>query len=212
VVLIAQPVENLNAAFEWQGPSTVGDGVRDTYAADVLSTLADDAGSRFQKALVDSGACVSASLGYGTQRHTGELWLGFEATPDKVDTCTSAVMAELPKLAAADYFGDDEMKNAVHRLVVHRAHEEETTQGLAHAITQAWAVSSLEYDATYEDRIAEVTRDDLSRMLHRWVLGKPFVLGAMASPKLLGTGLTRQHLEALVGVPMTKSQKTEAGR
>jgi zinc protease len=212
VVLIAQPVENLNAAFEWQGPSTVGDGVRDTYAADVLAALANDPASRFQKALVDSGKCVNASLGYSTLRHTGEVFLGFEATPDEVDACTSAVVAELPKLAAADAFGDDEMKNAVHRLVVRRAHEQETTQGRAHAITWAWAVSSLEYDASYEDRIAEVTRDDLSRVLHKWILGKPFVLGAMASPKLLGTGLTRQHLEALVGVPITKSKNTEAAR
>jgi zinc protease len=212
VVLIAQPVENLNAAFEWQGPSTVGDGVRDTYATDVLSALVNDPASRFQKALVDSGACVSASLGYSTQRHTGEIWLNFEATPDKVDTCTSAVVAELPKLSAAGSFGDDELKNAVHRLVVRRAHEQETTQGRAHAITWAWAVSSLEYDASYEDRIAEVTRDDLSRVVHRWMLGKPFILGAMASPKLLGTGLTRQHLEMLVGADVTKSKKTEAAR
>ena len=73
-------------------------------------------------------------------------------------------------------------------------------------------MSSLEYDASYEDRIAEVTRDDLSRVVHRWMLGKPFILGAMASPKLLGTGLTRQHLEMLVGADVTKSKKTEAAR
>jgi zinc protease len=212
VVLIAQPVENLNASFEWQGPSTVGDSVPDTYAADVLGMLTGDAASRFQKALVDSGLCVSAGLGYSTQRHTGEIWLGFEATPDKVDACTSAVVAELPKLTAADYFGDDEMKNAVHRIVVQRSHDLETTQGRAHALTSAWAVSSLEYDATYEDRIAQVTRDDLARMLHRWVLGKPFVLGAMASQKQLDAGLTREHLETLVGLKTAKTVKKEAAR
>jgi zinc protease len=200
VVLIAQPVENMNASLAWQGPSTGGEGERDTYAADVLSTLVGDPASRFQKALVDSGACVSAALGYSTQRHTGEISLDFEATPDKVDACTSAVMAELPRLQAADAFSDEEMGNAVRRLVVARAHERETTQGRAHALTWAWASSSLEYDAIYEERIAGVTRDDLFSYLRRWVLGKPFVLGAMAPQKQLDTGLTRQRLETLAGL------------
>jgi zinc protease len=212
VVLIDQPVENLNATFEWQGPSTVGDGVRDTYGADVLDALTADPASRFQKALVDSGACVRASFWYSTQRHTGEIAVDFEATPDKVDACVSAVVAELPRIVAPDYFGDDEMKNAVHRIIVRRAHRQETTSDRAHALTWAWAVAGLDYDATYEDRIGEVTRDDVARVLRRWVLGRPFVLGAMASPKQLAAGLTRQRLETLVGLAPTKSAKKEAAR
>jgi zinc protease len=210
VVLIAQPVEDVNASFEWQGPSTGGDGERDTYAADVLAALVGDPGSRFQKALVDSGACVSASLGYSTERHTGEISLDFEATPGKIDTCTAALVAELPALQAADAFGDEEMRNAVHRLVVRRAHERETTEGRAHALTWAWASSSLEYDATYEERIARVTRDDLSSFLRQWVLGKPFVLGAMASQAQLDAGLTRQRLERLVGLGPPSAKKEGA--
>jgi hypothetical protein len=45
-----------------------------------------------------------------------------------------------------------------------------------------------------------VTRDDLFSYLRRWVLGKPFVLGAMAPQKQLDTGLTRQRLETLAGL------------
>jgi zinc protease len=200
VVLIAQPVEDMGATFEWQGPSTAGDSVRDTYAADVLSALTGDPASRFQKTLVDSGACVSASLGYSTARHTGEVALDFEATPEKIDSCTAAVVAELPRLVAPDYFGDDEMKNAVHRIVIQRAHERETTQSRAHALTWVWASASLEYDAGYEEHIGAVTRGDLSSFLRRWVLGKPFVLGAMASQKQLDAGLTRHRLEKLAGL------------
>jgi zinc protease len=210
VVLIAQPVENVNASFEWQGPSTAGDGERDTYAADVLAALVGDPASRFQKALIDSGACVSASFEYSTERHTGEVSLDFEATPEKIDACTAAVVAELSRLQAADSFGDEEMSNAVHRLVVQRAHERETTQGRAHALTWTWASASLEYDATYEERIAGVTRDDLSGFLQRWVLGKPFVLGAMASRTQLDAGLTRQRLERLVGLRPPSAKKEGA--
>jgi hypothetical protein len=49
-------------------------------------------------------------------------------------------------------------------------------------------------------------------MLHRWVLGKPFVLGAMASQKQLDAGLTREHLETLVGLKTAKTVKKEAAR
>ena len=217
VVLIAQPVQNLTATLEWQGPSTLSPSERDTYALDVLGRLAGDPGSRFQRALVDSGACVSAGLGYFTQRHTGEIGLELEATPDKVDACVGAAATELPKLRASDSFSDEEMKNAVHRLEVGRAERRETTGEWAHAITGAWAISSLEYDAGYEAHIEAVTRDDLAGALDRWVLGKPFVLGAMAAKKDIDAGLTRERIERLVGIsrapaaPAAKAPKGATG-
>jgi zinc protease len=212
VVLIAQPVENFRADIIWHGPSTQGKDEADTYAGDLLSMLANDPGSRWQKTLVDSGVCVGAGQTYVTMRHTGEIVVGVEATPDKVDACMGAVMAELPKLKAPDYFGDDEMRNAVHRIVVNRAQERETTSGRAHALTSAWATSSLEYDATYEARVAEVTRDGIAGFLDRWMLGRPFVLGAMASQKQLDGGLTRGRLEKLADLKAAPAQPRAAGK
>lgn len=200
VVLLAQPVENFNATMSWLGPSTLGKSDADTYAADLLSQLTSDPGSRFQKTLVDSGACVRAGNWYYTQRHTGQIGFDFEATPDKVDACTSAVWAEIPKLASADYFSDEEMHNAVHRLEVNRAASRETTDGRAHVLTFVWAAASLDYDAHYEDRVGAVTRQGLADYLNRWVLGKPFVFGAMASQKQLDAGLTEERLGKIVGV------------
>lgn len=200
VLLLAQPVEDLSATMEWLGPSSVGAEVADTYAGDLMGQLVSDPGSRFQKTLIDSGTCVAAGFWYYTQRHTGQIGVSFEATPDKVDACVSAVVAELPNLEAGDYFTDEEIHNAVHRIVVGRALERETTEGRAHATTGAWATSSLEYDAGYEAALGAVTRKDLGAMLHRWVLGKPFVLGAMASQKSIDAGLTDVHLGSLVGV------------
>ena len=201
VVLLAQPVENFTGAFVWHAPSTLGPAAADTYAANVLSVMTNEAGSRFQKTLVDSGQCVSASPWFYRQRTTSELVVDFEALPDKVDGCTAAVVAELPKLRDAGYFTDEELANAVHRIVVARALERETTSGRAHALTEAWATASLEIDARYEGAVAAVGRPALAGMLDRWVLGKPFVFGAMASPKQLSAGLTEARLAKLVGAP-----------
>ena len=211
VVLLAQPVENFNASINWLGPSTLGKSDADTYAADLLSQLTGDPGSRFQKALVDSGACVSVGNWYYKQRHTGEVGIDFEATPDKVDACTSALWAELPKLTSADYFTDEEMKNAAHRIEVDRAARHETTSGRAHAITSMWATASLDYDAHYEERVHAVTRQGIADYLNRWVLGKPFVFGAMASQKQLDAGLTEERLGKLVGVAVKPKAVAKKG-
>jgi zinc protease len=202
VVLLAQPVENLNARFDWIGPTTLGKNDADTYAADLLVQLTNDPGSRFQKSLVDSGACVGVSGWYYTARHTGETGFNFEATPDKVDACTSALWSEIPKLASADYFSDEDMRNAAHRIEVNRAANRETTVGRADAITFFWASASLDYDAHYEERVRAVSRQGLADYLHRWVIGKPFVLGAMASQKQLDGGLTEERLGTIVGIPV----------
>jgi zinc protease len=207
VVLVAQPVEDLAASIVWQGPSTVGPTALDTYPLDLLAVLAGDPGSRFQKTLVDSGACASVGLWYYPQRHTGEVGVDLEATPNKVDACVSAVVGELPKLKAADYFTDEELQNAAHRIEVGRALERETTLGRAHALTFAWGMTSFEYDDGYESALRAVTRDGIAGALDRWVLGKPFVMGAMASLEHIDAGLTEERLDKLVGVTPRPSAK-----
>ncbi len=209
VVLVAQPVENLVASIVWQGPSTIGTTAGDTFPFDLLSQLVGDPGSKFQKTLVDSGACVSAGLWYYPQRHTGEVGVDLEATPDKVDACIAAVVAELPKLPGTGYFTDEELRNAGHRIAIGRGLERETTLGRAHQLTFAWAMTTFDYDAGYEGAVAAVTRDGIGGAIGRWVLGKPFVFGAMASQKQLDAGLTEERLDMLVGVA---SAKKGAGR
>ncbi len=211
VLVQAQPVENFNASMDLIGPSTIGAHVDDTYAADLLQALVSDSGSKFQKDLVDSGVCVSAGLWYYTQRHTGEVGIDFEAAPDKTDACVSAVVAELPKLEAADYFTDEELRNAAYRIEVGRAQSRETTGGRAHAITGAWASSSLDYDAGYEAKVRAVTRAGIAGFLDRWVLKRPFVLGAMASQRQIDAGLTEEHLGTLVGVTVPPPAKAAKG-
>src|SRR5262249_4813116 len=59
-VVVEQPVRTYNGRFVWHGPSTVGEHVDLTYAADLLGTAIAEPSSKFQKHLVESGACVSA--------------------------------------------------------------------------------------------------------------------------------------------------------
>jgi zinc protease len=199
VVLVQQPVQTFTAVLSWIGPSSVGPTARYTYAADLLGRIIRDRGSKFQKALVDSGACVSARLGWETERDQGDITLRFEAAEANADACVKAIQDELPKLESPDYFTDAEMQNAAQVLDVGQAKARESTESYAHSLTRWWANADLAYYATYSDRIHAVTRADINAYLDAYVLKKPLVFGVLESPALAKT-ITKAHLEGLVGI------------
>ena len=77
VLVVEQPVRTVHGQIVWHGPSTVGANVDLTYAADLLGTALDEPTSKFQKALVDSGACTNAGIGWYTQMNTGPITVSF---------------------------------------------------------------------------------------------------------------------------------------
>jgi zinc protease len=210
VVLVEQPVQSVTGELEWQGPSTVGADVDLTYAADVLGSALGEPSSRFQKALVDSGACIHAGISWATQQNVGPVTVSFEATPDKVDACTRAILTELPRMKEATYVSDEELANAAYSLEIQFVRERERPSSYAHGITFWWASAGLDYYRGYIDHAKKVTRADIARFLDRYVLGKPFVFGALVSPEMVKKGLDRGHFEELAGIPKTKAPPAKA--
>jgi zinc protease len=201
VVVVEQPVQMFTAQIAWEGPSTVGKDVDLTYAADLLSTAISEPSSRFQKALVDSGACVAAGLSWETQQNVGPITFFLQAAPDRAETCVKAALAELPKMKDPAYLTDEEMKNAAHTVEVGIAREREKTSAYASSITFWWTSAGLDYYRHYVDNVKKATRGDIARYLDGYVIGKPFVLGALVSPEMAQKGLTQEKLEAVAGVP-----------
>jgi zinc protease len=201
VVLVQQPVETVSLDIVWHGPSTVGDGVDLTYAADLLAFALQEPSSPFEKVLVDSGACVRAGFSWSSQRNVGPINLVLEATPDRVDPCVRAALDELPKMKSGDYFTDQELRNAAHRLEVEQALEREKASELSHVLTYWWSSADLNYYLSYLDNVKKATRADIARFLDTYVLGKPFVFGAMVSQKMVSDlHLDQRHFEQLVGI------------
>lgn len=201
VVWLEQPVENVSIEAVWHGPSTVGEYVDLTYAADLLGYALQEPSSPFQKHLVDSGACVRVGFNWSTQMNVGPITLGLEATPDKVDECVGAALAELPRMKAKDYLSDEELRNAVRRLELDQALEREQPTELAHVLTFWWCSAGLNYYLGYLDNVKKATRADIARYLDTFVLGQPYVLGALVSPKIASDlHLDRAHFERLIGL------------
>jgi zinc protease len=200
VVLIEQPVQTFSGQIVVHGPQTSDASIAHTYVGDVLSILTGDPSSKFQKALVDSGACVSASTYYDTQKNSGQSGVWFEASEAKAEECIRAVVAELPKLEAADYFSDEEFKNAARRVEIELAKRRETTESFAHDLTYAWTAASLDYYTTYLDRARAVTQGDIAKYMRSYFYGKPFLFSALVSPSVVKGGLTKAKLEQLAGI------------
>jgi len=213
LVLIEQPVRAVTGVFTWHGPSTVGKDVDLTYAADVQSVALQQPASRFQKALVDSGACLRADMSWLTQMNTGPIQLVFDATPDKVKDCIRAVQAELPKMASPGYLSAEELRDAAHQLEVQRALENEQPSALAHTLSFWWTSAGIDYYRTYLDKTRAVTAADIDRYLRSYVLGKPYILSVMVSKEMEQQGLTRASLAKLaVPVQAPPAAKKEAAR
>ena len=202
VVLVEQPVKNVILTMTWHGPSTVGPNVDLTYAADLLGYAVAQPSSSFQRALVDSGACVAANFSWLTQRNVGPISLTLVTTPEKADACTAAALAELPRMREPDYLSEEERKNAALALEVDFARQRERPSEYAHTLSFWWASSGLDYYRGYVDGVKKATQKEIARFMDTYVLGKPYVFGAMVSPAMAKEkGLDRPHFEALLAAP-----------
>jgi zinc protease len=213
LVLVEQPVRNVTGVFEWQGPSTVGDNVDLTYAADLQSTALQQPASRFQKALVDSGQCLQVGFSWSTQMNTGPIQLSFVATRQKALGCIKAIQAQLPRMAHPAYLSSEELQDAAHQLQVDRALENEESSALAHTLTFWWTSAGLDYYRTYLEKTKAVTPADITRYMKTYVLGQPYVLGVLVSKDMEAAGLSRAALQKLaVTVKPQSGPKREPAR
>src|SRR5262249_13027055 len=148
--------------------------LRAGFAADVLSTLVAQPASRFQRDLVESGACVRADFGWFTQAHVGPVSYGLEAAPGKEEAGLKGALAELHRLAETGFFSDEELRNALTQLEMRKALDRESISNYAHVLSFYWSSTGLPYYDTYLPQLRAVTRDDLTGFLRTYVYGKPY--------------------------------------
>jgi zinc protease len=180
-VIVEQPVNGAALYVAWQGPSVTADPAA-TYAADVLSTILANPGSKFQKRLVDSGLTFGVGLSYYTQAHVGPITLFAQTTPDKVLAAQKAIMEELIKLGDENYVTQQELAAAQRQLGIQALYGREQSSAYAHTVGFWWAVTGLDYYKTYVPKMQQVTRADLAAFARKYILGKPHVTALLVSP------------------------------
>ncbi len=175
------PVQNVLIELGWQGPS-IGKDNAATYAADVFSYIVRQPNSHFQKALVDSGLALAVDLGYYTQRNVGPINIFLQTTPEKARAALVALQNEISHFGDPDYFSDQELRNAKVLLGVNDLFSREKTSDFAIELGFWWASTGIDYFRGYQQTLAGVSRADISRYLHTYILGKPRVSLVLLSP------------------------------
>ena len=167
-------VQNVFFEIGWQGPSVSND-VTATYAADVFSFILRQSGSRFQRALADSGLATNVDLGYYTQRNVGAINLVMSTSPEKARAAIKAAQNEVAHFNDPGYFSDAELQNAKTLLSADELFSREKPSEYAHVLSFWWASTGTDYFKHYHANLAAVTRADVSRYLTTYILGKPHV-------------------------------------
>jgi len=195
-VIVELPVQATAAMVQWHGPSVAED-PEATYAADLMIYMLNRPGSRFQKALVDSGLAVGVNFSYLTLSHVGPISVFAQTTPEMVADLHRAIHAEIALLGDPDYFSDEDMSSAKTQLAINEVYSRESGSQIAHTVGFWWAVAGLDYYMTYTENIQQVTRDDIARFVTTYLEEKPYVTGVLINSQARAdVGLTTEVLLA----------------
>lgn len=181
IVIVKQPVNTVTLLYRWQGPSVTKD-PKATYAADVLSFILGQQTSKFNKNLVESGLAYGVNFNYYTLNHIGPISLIAQTSAENFDSCQKAIFEELVSMTDPAYFTDEQLENAKTILAINDQYARERASQFVHTVGFWWAVAGLDYYLNYIDNLKKVTREDIKNYLEKYVVGKPYVLGVLASP------------------------------
>jgi zinc protease len=182
-IIVEQPIGTVVIMRQWHGPSARGD-VPSTYAADVFSDVMNQRGSRFRRALVDSGLFQSLQVHYYTLNHTGPITIFGETTPERLREALTALDAELRRTVEPGYITVEELEPVKRQRVAGTLFGLERASGFAHQLGFWWSVTGLDYFLGYVDAMADQTPDDLRAYARRYIIGKPSITGALLSPEI----------------------------
>jgi zinc protease len=181
-VVVEEPVNAVIAVIQWDGPGAHADPAA-TYAADVFSDVLNQPGSRFQRALVDSGLWQSMIVNYYTLNNVGPITISGEVQPEKLRDALRALDHELAEVVKPGYITTSAVDGVKRTRMVGSIESLERASGFAHQLGFWWAVTGLDYFYGYVDTMARQTPDDLRSYASRYIVGKPRVTGVVLSPE-----------------------------
>jgi len=185
IMLEAPDVPTVSINLTYFGPS-IGRDNKNTYAADLFSTIVNNSTSQLYKRLIDGGLAMQFSMNYYTQQNVGPIMISLVTTPENAGAALADLNSEIKKWTSPDYYTDEELQNAKEQLAVTRLYEQENpTSFLVNSVSFAWAVTGLDYYDHYIDNVRRLTKKDLNDYLNKYIEGQNYVLGIAASKENL---------------------------
>jgi zinc protease len=193
-VIVKQPVQSTLLAVGWQGPS-IGKDDASTYAADVFSFILRQPGSKFSRALVDSGLTNGVDFTYYTQRNVGPIQATMVTDGSNAKAALKAFYAQVDQFDKPDYFTDEELANAKALLEADDLYSREKLSDYTHTLAFWWSTTGIDYFRGYYAKNRAVTRADIQRYVRTYIQNKPHVGIALISPEMqAAAGITPDDL------------------
>lgn len=170
-------------AYDWHGPSFKTDSAG-TVAADVFSTILGLNSSQFKQALVDKGLATYATISYSTLSYTGPISIFVIPNPLKLRECHEEVMRQIAKFTDPAYYTDEQLADAKAILIRTKERKMEKPSALASQLTYWWCSTSFEYATDIDSAYQNITREDISKYLARYIAQKPMVAGIIVKPEV----------------------------
>jgi len=169
--------------ISWQGPSYLTDSAS-TVSADLFSTIVGLNSSKLQQSLVDKGLASSVSVGYTTCKYVIPIDIFVVPNPNKLKECYTELMNQVSQFAKPDYYTDEQLADAKAILKRNDVHAKEKPSRLPSQVSYQWCSTSLNFYTDLQDNYQKVTRDDITRYLNTYIVGKPFVAGLIINPEM----------------------------
>jgi len=161
---------------QWHGPS-IGLDDKATYVADVFSYIVVQAEHQFAKSLEETGLAQGVNFWYYTQRYVGPITADIITTPEHLDTVMKIFWSQVAKFDDPNYFSDEELETSKNVLRTQTLYRSEALTSFSHDLAFWWAAAGLDYYGTYLDNLSKITRADIADYIHKYIQGKPYVLG-----------------------------------
>ena len=172
-----------NMQFSWQGPAFQTDSAS-TIAADVFSTIVTLNSSKLQQALVDKGLASAVQVGYTTSKYVGPIDIYVAPNPNKLKECYTELINQFNHFADADYYTDEQLKDAKAILLRSSIYNKEKPSSLPGQVSADWCSTSLNFYTDLDSNYQKVTRADITTYLTKYIVGKPMVAGLIIDPGL----------------------------
>jgi zinc protease len=169
--------------FALHGPSYLTDSAS-IVAAKVFSAVVSLNSSKLRQALVDKGLASHARLSYSICKYVGPISILVQPNPDKLKECYEELMKQINMMADADYFTDEQLKDAKAVLLRDDIFDKEKPSSLPEQMSRHWCSTSLNFYTDLTNNYQKVTRADIQKYLNNYIIGKPMVGGIIITPEL----------------------------
>ena len=174
--------QNVTMQITWKGPTVKAD-PEDTWAIDTLIQLIEHRSGKFYAKLIDSGLTLGAGFGYQTQAQAGEVVLYAMTTAENAKNARKILADEPREWLKPGYFSAGQLEDVKRRVMISKKMELNKPSEYGKTMAFWWAVTGLGYYDNYLTAMSRVTLSDVTKVIKKYLIGKPHVEIILLSPK-----------------------------